>query len=56
MFDSEQMPFVGFIVGTYSNSIDHKSQFTSLLRWFILEVDEDKDKRNNDNDRDEEEK
>lgn len=56
MFDSEQMPFVGFIVGTYSNSIDHKSQFTSLLRWFILEVDEDKDKRNNDNNRDEEEK
>ena len=56
MFDSENMPFVGFIVGTYSNSIDHKSQFTSLLRWFMLEVEEDKEKRKDDWDRDDDDK
>jgi len=32
MFNQENKPFVGVIVGTYSNIIDHKSSFTSLLK------------------------
>mmetsp|Transcript_15024 Transcript_15024/g.17347 ORF Transcript_15024/g.17347 Transcript_15024/m.17347 type:complete len:139 (+) Transcript_15024:397-813(+) len=32
MFNQENKPFVGVIVGTYSSIIDHKSSFTSLLK------------------------
>lgn len=37
IFNNENKPFVGLIVGTYSKQIDSKTNYTSLLKCFYLE-------------------
>lgn len=41
-FNNEGKPFVALIVGTFSNLIESKGSFTSLLRCFHLESGENK--------------